>query len=530
MIRLWLLFVCALLVAQENPYLKFEGKVYRKPNEDDLKLLGVLARGLMYEAGKKGGMSDNAKALAAATTEAFAEQDSLKAWRLVTRLNTLLLGEEPSEESDVAAAVDFDLEKRILTSSSTQRTTIYPLFTPAEKLKNQYVFRISVRSETGDFKSAFNPTEFDTLLDRSGRLQLDNRKPGRYFVDFELSTKAGKKLTQVTRDFIVVPDIKQRLRVLRSKLDKLEEKKETDIRRLAALQSALYIADLLEKATWEYVADTNKAAHPIVAKQRGARLTGYTSDVFRLPQDLEFAEELATALDSGKSPLVSHTGDMRLAHRSAVDNKLQPFRVYVPRSFDATRKYPLLIALHGATGDENTYMDRYVTAGKNVFQEQADARGYIVATPFGRGAFGMYLGDSETDVLEVIDRVTAIYPIQTGEVFLTGHSMGGGGTWHIGFGNSQRFRALAPVASGFGGRIPGTPSVSLNKAPGMPVLFSYGMKDTLATPESSKRIIEHAKKELANFESREYPDDHFVIGVTSMSAVFDFFDRFRAKR
>src|SRR5262249_16876201 len=155
----------------------------------------------------------------------------------------------------------------------------------------------------------------------------------------------------------------------------------------------------------EYVADMNKTTHPLAVLMRGSRLSGYTSDMFKLPQDLDYTEAILSSLVAGKNPLEGRTGDLRMAYRSAIDNTLQPFRVFLPQGYGASRKYPLIVALHGATGDENTYLDRYNTPdGKSLFKKLAQERGYVLATPNGRGPYGMYVDNSEKDVLEVIDR------------------------------------------------------------------------------------------------------------------------------
>jgi len=259
--------------------------------------------------------------------------------------------------------------------------------------------------------------------------------------------------------------------------------------------------------------------------RKTSNVTG--GEPFDIARDLSLAEELASGLAAGSNPLATRTGDMRLAYRSKVDNTLQPFRVFVPKGYDPARKYPLIVALHGASGDENTYMDRYVVrqTGVNVFQTLAQERGYILAAPNGRGAFGMYEGPAEQDVLDVMERMMQTFSIEPREVFLTGHSMGAMGTWSLGFKHAGKFAALAPVA----GRPVSLESVQFANAPGMPVLYSQGLKDTLATPETAHQMVELARQRLKDFRYVEYPnDDHFVIGVTSMPSIFDFFDRRRS--
>jgi poly(3-hydroxybutyrate) depolymerase len=209
-----------------------------------------------------------------------------------------------------------------------------------------------------------------------------------------------------------------------------------------------------------------------------ARLNaGASTDPFDITRDLTLADELSTALLARKDRLPTRTGDLHLACRSGVDATLQPFRVFVPAGFDRLRKYPLIIALHGSAGDENSYMDGYLSpeTGHNRLKELAQEHGYILATPKGGGPWDGYQGNAERNVLDVMDRMLRIYPVDSGRVFLTGHSMAGLGTWTIGFGHPQRFGALAPVAPAFGGRFP--PALLARmfvNAPAMPVLFSTG--------------------------------------------------------
>src|SRR5262249_49501668 len=70
----------------------------------------------------------------------------------------------------------------------------------------------------------------------------------------------------------------------------------------------------------------------------------------RRRKDLGLATALAESLLAGRNPLATRASDMRLAYRSPVDGTLQPFRVFVPDGYDPSKKYPLIVALHGATG------------------------------------------------------------------------------------------------------------------------------------------------------------------------------------
>src|SRR6185503_10377631 len=78
---------------------------------------------------------------------------------------------------------------------------------------------------------------------------------------------------------------------------------------------------------------------------------------------VDFAAEIKEAnvildgLDSMTDPFVTRRGDFKKAYRSKVDNSFQPYRIFVPSSYDRSKPSALIIALHGMGGDENSYFD-----------------------------------------------------------------------------------------------------------------------------------------------------------------------------
>ena len=79
--------------------------------------------------------------------------------------------------------------------------------------------------------------------------------------------------------------------------------------------------------------------------------------------------------------------------------------------------------------------------GYHGFLDQAEANGYIVATPLGyirRGWYGSRETEdqqdskySEQDVMEVLRLVRDEFNVDNNRIYLWGHSMGGAGTYHI---------------------------------------------------------------------------------------------------
>jgi poly(3-hydroxybutyrate) depolymerase len=137
--------------------------------------------------------------------------------------------------------------------------------------------------------------------------------------------------------------------------------------------------------------------------------------------------------------------------------KEMEYALYVPTTYDKERKTPLMIALHGLGSNPQQIM-RY-----KGLTDQAEKHGYIVAAPMGynpRGWYGqpipkkMSKADdpenlpelSEKDVMNVLGLVRKEFNIDPDRIYLMGHSMGGGGTWHLALKYPEIWAGLAPIA------------------------------------------------------------------------------------
>ena len=71
---------------------------------------------------------------------------------------------------------------------------------------------------------------------------------------------------------------------------------------------------------------------------------------------------------------------------------------------------------------------------------------YIVA-PTNRRPYGFDWEDwGRLDAIEVLDLAQRAFETDPQQTYLTGHSMGGHGTWHLGVTFPDRFAAIAPSA------------------------------------------------------------------------------------
>jgi polyhydroxybutyrate depolymerase len=207
--------------------------------------------------------------------------------------------------------------------------------------------------------------------------------------------------------------------------------------------------------------------------------------------------------------------------------------LYVSRRYSDATPAPLIIALHG-----NGALPQSIMLYQGL-RQQAEARGYIVAAPMGftiQGGFGNPLRDgrrrnlddpenidelSERDVLNVLATVRAEYNIDPKRIYLMGHSMGGGGTWHLGMKYPELWAALAPVAPSIAREPDGLSAIR-----NMPVILVQGDQDPLVR---SSRVWAAKMKELGmNYEYIEVPGgDHMSVishSPDNMKRIFDFFE------
>ncbi len=240
------------------------------------------------------------------------------------------------------------------------------------------------------------------------------------------------------------------------------------------------------------------------------------------PRNYNFKTEFATAqkivdnIQSGVDPFAGKHGDFRKAYHSAADSTLQPYRLFIPDAYDGTRPTPMVVALHGMGGDENSMFDGY---GKELTPD-AQRHGFIVVAPKGRAPASMYRGTAEQDVLDVMAEVERDYKIDKSRVYLMGHSMGGYGTWSVAMDHPDLFAALGPISGG--GSAEG-----MVKIKDIPQYVTHGDNDKTVNVESSRSMVAAGKKAGASITYVEVPGgSHISVAQPAFAPMLDFFAKY----
>jgi fermentation-respiration switch protein FrsA (DUF1100 family) len=124
----------------------------------------------------------------------------------------------------------------------------------------------------------------------------------------------------------------------------------------------------------------------------------------------------------------------RRTFRSQIDGSVQYYAV-VPAKGDS-REAGLVLTLHGAAVEAIGQAEAY-----------APKPGLWIVAPTNRRPYGFDWEDwGRLDALEVLDVAQRSLQTDPHRSYLTGHSMGGHGTWHLGVTMPDRFAAVAPSA------------------------------------------------------------------------------------
>ena len=506
----------------QPPITLLEGEQLDDVAWEDARAFTVVTRSMLNRLRKTDeGVPPNLQALSDAAFDAFEKKDNYRAYRLFMRFMAIAQDKGYGEGTELAASYNLVLNRTITNTGDTLHVQLNPLYSLGHPLSGKYTARLSLRGTKGVVDERVLPiSSVRTLHCTLSTVGLPEGPAG---VRYELRDPADKVLLRFTRAFLHTDAMSARLKILQTRLKTLQSENiaSRGATYRASVETIEYIVAHLEEMHAKYVGDLRRTAQPMVMKYRGGRGLTWRGAI-NIPADIELAETLSSALFKKKDPLKKSTGDFHLAYRSAVDSQLVPYRIFVPEGYTPDRSRPLIIGLHGASGSENTWLDRRRRGEtENLSKRLSQERGYLLVAPSGRGPFTGYRGIGGQDVMDVLDRVLSIYNIDPERVYLTGHSMGGGGTWILGLRHAEKFAAIAPIAAS--GRW--VRSRHVKPHADLPVLFSQGTKDMVALAEPARRTAKLLAKYMKNFTYNETPDDtHNTIWYTALPSIFDFFD------
>ncbi|HUI58453.1 MAG TPA: alpha/beta hydrolase-fold protein [Bryobacteraceae bacterium] len=201
-------------------------------------------------------------------------------------------------------------------------------------------------------------------------------------------------------------------------------------------------------------------------------------------------ERLGAAVVLLAAPVIlAQTGPQVLTFPSSVDPAQQQYAVYIPKNFDAAKRYPLLVSLHSEDSTHRLNLAQILIEPSRFGLFGPDAgrfpplrdTDFIVACPLARGSMG-YQGIPEQDVYDMLADVERRFPVDPDRVYLTGISMGGGGALWLAMTHPDVWAGVAALCPD---AIPGTDELAPNLLD-LPVRLFHGEQDPIVPVASSR--------------------------------------------
>ncbi len=443
------------------------------------------------------------EALEAKARAATSEQKYGEALKHLYRGFALMRNQAWTPIAAMAVATEAGLNQVVFDPGDTARMTLKQIFTLDEPVEGKLKGALSIavtkngKQETLQELKQLADVEADFTKPFSVEAAIPDLPDGNYEIVIKLYPKSEELLyksnsIRIARGAVAQANqLKSRIETVKADLQKRNQQS-----LLSALPAVEYDASVIQMV--------NSGDLPIARTDVKAKLAE--------------ASNMLDQIAKGEHPLKTRRGDIHWAYRSAVDDSLQPYRFFVPGNYDASKKWPLVVALHGMGGDENSFFAGY---SNGEIKRLAEARGYLLVCPKGRAPASMYMGSAEKDVIDVLNQMKRDYSIDDDRIYLMGHSMGGYGTWSVAVNHPELFAALAPIAGG--GNLFVTSR--LKNITHVPWIVVHGDKDPTVPVEESRKMVKAGEALGIKIKYNEVPGgNHSNIVVPAFKDIFDWFD------
>ncbi|OHD65401.1 MAG: hypothetical protein A2176_15720 [Spirochaetes bacterium RBG_13_51_14] len=174
-----------------------------------------------------------------------------------------------------------------------------------------------------------------------------------------------------------------------------------------------------------------------------------------------------------------------------------PYRLLIPAHYDTTKRYPLVLFLHGA-GERGTDNKKQLYVGLNIFADENNMRRFpcFVAAPQCPEASKWVDADWKADrhlmndsstadlvmAIELVEELPKEFSIDRNRLYITGYSMGGFGAWEAIQLRPDLFAAAIPVCGG------GDDTLAYRIAR-VPIWAFHGARDDIVTVARSRTMI-----------------------------------------
>ncbi len=221
----------------------------------------------------------------------------------------------------------------------------------------------------------------------------------------------------------------------------------------------------------------------------------------------------------GINKLTAQESTRAFQKREFLDNKgiKMPYRILLPIDYDCSKKYPLLVFLHGS-GERGEDNEAQLKHGANLFLQEDTRKNFQAIVVFPQCPNGESWSSMESDstgkwdfpftkepsrqmklLQGLLNEVMVNNCVDDRKVYLGGLSMGAFGILEWMAREPNRFAAAFPICGG------GNTLLTAIYGSKIPTWFFHGDADAVVPVQYSRELVEKIKAEKGNVQYTEYP-------------------------
>lgn len=191
------------------------------------------------------------------------------------------------------------------------------------------------------------------------------------------------------------------------------------------------------------------------------------------------------------------------------------YRLFVPKNYQAARKYPLMLTLHGAgeRGNNNTSQLLHDFNGMWAADSAQNLRPFFVVAPqcpsdsqwvnapWSTGSYDLdkiAISEPMKSVVAILDSLAKEFNLDADRIYVSGISMGGYGSWFLAMKYPDRFAAVVPVC----GAADPKKAASLSK---LPIWTFHAEDDGVVPVKGTREMVAALRAAGSNVKYTEYP-------------------------
>ena len=221
-----------------------------------------------------------------------------------------------------------------------------------------------------------------------------------------------------------------------------------------------------------------------------------------------------------KKKVIDHALDIYQKKEFVYDGNTLPYRILYPANYDKSKKYPLLLFLHGA-GERGKDNEKQLTWGSKLFLTDDNRKNFpaiVVLPQCPEESFWAVIKVDRTvtpakfefdytsqanwplvAANELVKKIINEEAVDKKQVFISGLSMGGMGTFESVYRYPELYAAALPICGG------GDVKHYDKRVAKVPFWIFHGSADAVVNPQLSRDMVEKLRSLKAEVKYTEYP-------------------------